>query len=58
MELAIGRPIGTVTAPAATDWIWYQVLNVVFSMLYNGKGTSGARGVQQNLGNLLASYKR
>jgi D-alanyl-D-alanine carboxypeptidase/D-alanyl-D-alanine-endopeptidase (penicillin-binding protein 4) len=31
---------------------------VVFSMLYNGKGTSGARGVQQNLGVLLASYKR
>jgi D-alanyl-D-alanine carboxypeptidase/D-alanyl-D-alanine-endopeptidase (penicillin-binding protein 4) len=31
---------------------------VVFSFLYNGAGTSGARGVQQNLGNLLASYKR
>jgi len=31
---------------------------VVFSMLYNGKGTSGARGVQQNLGVLLATYKR
>ncbi|HYH79755.1 MAG TPA: D-alanyl-D-alanine carboxypeptidase/D-alanyl-D-alanine-endopeptidase [Longimicrobium sp.] len=31
---------------------------VVFSFLYNGRGTSGARGVQQNLGNLLASYKR
>lgn len=30
---------------------------VVFSMLYNGKNTSGARGVQQNLGNLLASYR-
>lgn len=32
--------------------------NVVFSMIYNGKGTSGARGVQQNLGNLLAGYTR
>jgi len=31
---------------------------VVFSFLYNGRNTSGARGVQQNLGNLLASYKR
>jgi D-alanyl-D-alanine carboxypeptidase/D-alanyl-D-alanine-endopeptidase (penicillin-binding protein 4) len=31
---------------------------VVFSMLYNGKNTSGARGIQQQLGVLLASYKR
>ncbi|HET7230951.1 MAG TPA: D-alanyl-D-alanine carboxypeptidase/D-alanyl-D-alanine-endopeptidase [Longimicrobium sp.] len=31
---------------------------VVFSFLYNGRNTSGARGVQQNLGNLIASYKR
>jgi D-alanyl-D-alanine carboxypeptidase/D-alanyl-D-alanine-endopeptidase (penicillin-binding protein 4) len=31
---------------------------VVFSMLYNGKNTSGARGIQQNLGVLLAGYKR
>jgi D-alanyl-D-alanine carboxypeptidase/D-alanyl-D-alanine-endopeptidase (penicillin-binding protein 4) len=32
--------------------------NVVFSFLYNGRNTGGARGVQQNLGNLLASYTR
>jgi D-alanyl-D-alanine carboxypeptidase/D-alanyl-D-alanine-endopeptidase (penicillin-binding protein 4) len=32
--------------------------NVVFSFLYNGRNTSGARGVQQNLGNLLAGYTR
>ncbi|HET7459739.1 MAG TPA: D-alanyl-D-alanine carboxypeptidase/D-alanyl-D-alanine-endopeptidase [Longimicrobium sp.] len=31
---------------------------VVFSFLYNGRNTSGARGVQQNLGNLVAAYKR
>ncbi|HEX8905688.1 MAG TPA: D-alanyl-D-alanine carboxypeptidase/D-alanyl-D-alanine-endopeptidase, partial [Longimicrobiaceae bacterium] len=31
---------------------------VVFSMLYNGKNTGGARGIQQNLGVLLANYKR
>jgi D-alanyl-D-alanine carboxypeptidase/D-alanyl-D-alanine-endopeptidase (penicillin-binding protein 4) len=31
---------------------------VVFSMIYNGRGTSGSRGVQQNLGNLLATYTR
>lgn len=31
---------------------------VVFSMLYNGKNTSGARGIQQNLGVLLATYNR
>jgi D-alanyl-D-alanine carboxypeptidase/D-alanyl-D-alanine-endopeptidase (penicillin-binding protein 4) len=32
--------------------------NVVFSFLYNGRNTGGARGVQQNLGNLLATYQR
>ena len=32
--------------------------NVVFSFLYNGRNTGGARGVQQNLGNLLAGYTR
>jgi D-alanyl-D-alanine carboxypeptidase/D-alanyl-D-alanine-endopeptidase (penicillin-binding protein 4) len=32
--------------------------HVVFSMIYNGRGTSGARGVQQNLGNLLAGFTR
>lgn len=32
--------------------------NVVFSFLYNGRNTGGARGVQQNLGNLLATYRR
>ena len=32
--------------------------NVVFSFLYNGRNTSGARGVQTNLGNLLAAYTR
>ncbi|MBW3571999.1 MAG: D-alanyl-D-alanine carboxypeptidase/D-alanyl-D-alanine-endopeptidase [Gemmatimonadetes bacterium] len=32
--------------------------NVVFSFLYNGRNTSGARGVQTNLGNLLAGYTR
>jgi D-alanyl-D-alanine carboxypeptidase/D-alanyl-D-alanine-endopeptidase (penicillin-binding protein 4) len=31
---------------------------VVFSFLYNGRNTSGARGVQTNLGNLLAAYTR
>ncbi|HEX2203043.1 MAG TPA: D-alanyl-D-alanine carboxypeptidase/D-alanyl-D-alanine-endopeptidase, partial [Longimicrobium sp.] len=31
---------------------------VVFSFLYNGRNTGGARGVQTNLGNLLASYSR
>jgi D-alanyl-D-alanine carboxypeptidase/D-alanyl-D-alanine-endopeptidase (penicillin-binding protein 4) len=31
---------------------------VVFSMIYNGRNTSGARGIQQNLGTLLASYTR
>ena len=31
---------------------------VAFSMLYNGPNVGGARGVQQNLGNLLASYSR
>lgn len=29
---------------------------VVFSFLYNGRNTSGARGVQSQLGELLASY--
>jgi serine-type D-Ala-D-Ala carboxypeptidase/endopeptidase (penicillin-binding protein 4) len=32
--------------------------NVVFSFLYNGRNTGGARGVQVNLGNLLAGYTR
>jgi serine-type D-Ala-D-Ala carboxypeptidase/endopeptidase (penicillin-binding protein 4) len=32
--------------------------NVVFSFLYNGRNTGGARGVQTNLGNLLATYSR
>jgi D-alanyl-D-alanine carboxypeptidase/D-alanyl-D-alanine-endopeptidase (penicillin-binding protein 4) len=32
--------------------------NVVFSMIYNGRGTSGSRGVQQNLGTLLATFTR
>ncbi len=32
--------------------------NVVFSFLYNGRNTGGARGVQTNLGNLLATYTR
>jgi len=31
---------------------------VAVSMLYNGRNVGGARGVQQNLGNLLASYRR
>lgn len=31
---------------------------VVFSFIYNGRNTSGARGVQVSLGNLLASYRR
>ena len=31
---------------------------VVFSLLYNGRNTSGARGVQTQLGTLLASYRR
>lgn len=30
--------------------------NVAFSFLYNGRNTSGARGVQLQLGNLLAEY--
>ncbi|HEV2147495.1 MAG TPA: D-alanyl-D-alanine carboxypeptidase/D-alanyl-D-alanine-endopeptidase [Longimicrobiaceae bacterium] len=30
--------------------------NVAFSFLYNGRNTSGARGVQTQLGNLLADY--
>ncbi|HEX2095633.1 MAG TPA: D-alanyl-D-alanine carboxypeptidase/D-alanyl-D-alanine-endopeptidase [Longimicrobiaceae bacterium] len=30
--------------------------NVAFSFLYNGRNTSGARGVQQQLGELIASY--
>jgi D-alanyl-D-alanine carboxypeptidase/D-alanyl-D-alanine-endopeptidase (penicillin-binding protein 4) len=29
---------------------------VVFSFVYNGRNTSGARGVQEQLGNLLAGY--
>lgn len=29
---------------------------IAFSLLYNGRNTSGARGVQQQLGNLLADY--
>lgn len=32
--------------------------NVVFSFLYNGAGTSGARGVQIQLGELLAGWNR
>ena len=32
--------------------------NVVFSMVYNGRNTSGARGIQSSLGTLLASYTR
>lgn len=31
---------------------------VVFSFLYNGRGTSGARGVQIELGNLIAGWRR
>jgi hypothetical protein len=31
---------------------------VVFSMLYNGRNTSGARGIQSNLGTMLASFNR
>ncbi len=31
---------------------------VVFSFLYNGRGTSGARGVQIQLGELLAGWRR
>jgi D-alanyl-D-alanine carboxypeptidase/D-alanyl-D-alanine-endopeptidase (penicillin-binding protein 4) len=31
---------------------------VAFSFIYNGPNTSGSRGVQQNLGNLLATYTR
>lgn len=31
---------------------------VMFSFLYNGRSTSGARGVQQDLGNLLAGFSR
>ncbi len=30
--------------------------NVAFSFIYNGRNTGGARGVQQQLGELLASY--
>ncbi|HEU0052604.1 MAG TPA: D-alanyl-D-alanine carboxypeptidase/D-alanyl-D-alanine-endopeptidase, partial [Longimicrobium sp.] len=29
---------------------------IVFSFIYNGRNTSGARGVQMQLGNLLATY--
>jgi serine-type D-Ala-D-Ala carboxypeptidase/endopeptidase (penicillin-binding protein 4) len=32
--------------------------NVAFSFLYNGAGTSGARGVQIQLGDLLANWSR
>jgi serine-type D-Ala-D-Ala carboxypeptidase/endopeptidase (penicillin-binding protein 4) len=32
--------------------------NVVFSFLYNGAGTSGARGIQIQLGELLAGWSR
>ena len=32
--------------------------NIVFSFLYNGRNTGGARGVQQELGNLLAGWSR
>ncbi len=31
---------------------------VIFSFIYNGRNTGGARGVQQNLGNLLAGWSR
>ncbi|HLL83649.1 MAG TPA: D-alanyl-D-alanine carboxypeptidase/D-alanyl-D-alanine-endopeptidase [Longimicrobium sp.] len=31
---------------------------VAFAFIYNGRNTSGARGVQTNLGNLLATYRR
>jgi D-alanyl-D-alanine carboxypeptidase/D-alanyl-D-alanine-endopeptidase (penicillin-binding protein 4) len=31
---------------------------VAFAFIYNGRNTSGARGVQTALGNLLASYRR
>ncbi|HEX8394003.1 MAG TPA: D-alanyl-D-alanine carboxypeptidase/D-alanyl-D-alanine-endopeptidase [Longimicrobium sp.] len=31
---------------------------VAFSFIYNGRGTSGSRGVQIALGNLLATYRR
>ncbi|HEX8455420.1 MAG TPA: D-alanyl-D-alanine carboxypeptidase/D-alanyl-D-alanine-endopeptidase [Longimicrobium sp.] len=31
---------------------------VAFSFIYNGRNTSGARGVQVALGNLLATYRR
>lgn len=31
---------------------------VMFSFIYNGPNTSGARGVQERLGNLLAEYSR
>jgi D-alanyl-D-alanine carboxypeptidase/D-alanyl-D-alanine-endopeptidase (penicillin-binding protein 4) len=31
---------------------------VAFSMVYNGRGTSGSRGIQQNLGTLLANFTR
>ncbi|HEX8361834.1 MAG TPA: D-alanyl-D-alanine carboxypeptidase/D-alanyl-D-alanine-endopeptidase [Longimicrobium sp.] len=31
---------------------------IVFSMIYNGRNTSGARGVQVSLGNLMAGYRR
>lgn len=31
---------------------------IVFSFLYNGRNTGGARGVQEQLGNLLAEFSR
>jgi D-alanyl-D-alanine carboxypeptidase/D-alanyl-D-alanine-endopeptidase (penicillin-binding protein 4) len=31
---------------------------VVFAFIYNGRNTSGARGVQLQLGDLLAGYRR
>jgi D-alanyl-D-alanine carboxypeptidase/D-alanyl-D-alanine-endopeptidase (penicillin-binding protein 4) len=31
---------------------------VVFAMIYNGRNTGGSRGIQANLGTLLASYTR
>jgi D-alanyl-D-alanine carboxypeptidase/D-alanyl-D-alanine-endopeptidase (penicillin-binding protein 4) len=31
---------------------------IAFAMIYNGRGTSGARGVQSQLGNMLASWSR
>jgi D-alanyl-D-alanine carboxypeptidase/D-alanyl-D-alanine-endopeptidase (penicillin-binding protein 4) len=32
--------------------------DVAFAFIYNGRNTSGARGVQIQLGNLLAEYAR